>query len=157
MGDRVLELLKAEDRQLADTYEALAAEMRRVESWRAYLKTLMAKAGAHPKRKRRRHEPMSGRNSSVPESAASKAGKLNIGLDRIPANGSHLLSPRDAIRDFLRRYPGNSRAHVLDAIIGRVATTSKNPRDMLRTTIGQMIKKGDILERDGKLCLIEEA
>ncbi len=67
------------------------------------------------------------------------------------ANGTPsagLASPTEAIFAFLKRSPGSNRTTVLDNVVGHIKTTSKSPRDLVRTIIGQLVAKERLVEED---------
>src|SRR5882762_376590 len=59
------------------------------------------------------------------------------------------LTPRDAILRYVGENPGRTPTEIADALIGRVATKSKDVRNVLRTTVAKMAGTGQFRKESG--------
>lgn len=65
-------------------------------------------------------------------------------------------SPTDGVRQLLSTRPdGMSQAEIVAALAGRVATTSANPRAILRNTIHNMLTRDLLVRTDSGLIRIQ--
>ncbi len=79
------------------------------------------------------------------------------GTGDAPKTSDELLKPRRAVLFFVTTHPGSTRKQVIEGAVARMKTTSKKPKDMLRTVIGQMVEKGILEEAEDGLKVGENS
>lgn len=72
--------------------------------------------------------------------------KLGVRAEASEARAG-LPSPTDAIRDMVGRYPGVEGQALVNHLVDKVATKATNVRHMLRTTLSNMVKSGQLQKR----------
>lgn len=90
---------------------------------------------------------------------AAKKGKKQSrsGSQPRPTGGrkSGATATTDVVKAYVKTYPGMLPHQIADALIEKIDTSSKNPRRVVKSTIVNLVKRGDLESRDDGVYLIE--
>jgi hypothetical protein len=172
MADSIRQVLEHEELHLAQQIAEHNAAIDRIKARREYLLELLNKVDDKIKEMTPISAPFNGTAAAIngtvatitaPAKAVIAATQAHMPalppLPQLPAPPQlpvppPLPKPAEAVIDFIQKHPGSTRKEVVQHLLGRIQTTSPKPADLLRTTVGQLISRGRLEEKQKRLSVI---